>query len=73
MKQPPAKVIVHELRNEGDHRLVIIKPDGTNIASEWARTTALAQLLGFFGNNDPSNGLPPGVFTVREVAHQILA
>lgn len=65
-------IVIHEIRNEGDHRLVAVEAEGTNTTGEWVRSTQLATLGPWFGNNDPSNGLPPGVFTVREYAHQVL-
>lgn len=66
--------IIHEYNDKGQHRIVQVNPDSTNECSDWVDVHSLAQLgklLAHGGSVDQH--LPPGVFTVREVAHQVLA
>ena len=64
--------LVHEITPEGRHRIVAIADDGTNKAGDWVPVADLATLLDCYANADPSNPLPPGIFTVKEKVHQVL-
>lgn len=64
---------IHEHSDTGQHRIVAVADDGTNSAGEWVDVRRLAQHLDLYASADPSNGLPPGIFKAREVAHQVLA
>lgn len=64
---------VHEQNPQGQHRIVAIADDGTNKAGEWAPVADLATLFDLYANADPASPLPPGVFKVREIKHQVLA
>lgn len=73
-RKPQASLtFMHEFNAEGQHRIVAVSTEGTNSAGEWVEARRLAQHLNLFANADPSNGLPAGIFTVREQAHQVLA
>lgn len=65
--------LLHEQDHAGRHRIVAIADDGTNKTGEWKPTTELATLLDLYANADPSSPLPPGIFTVKEKPHQVLA
>ena len=64
---------VHE-RQEYRHRIVILHADGTNDTGEWYLISETAwHKLGFYANSNSASVFPPGIFKVREVAHQVLA
>lgn len=65
--------ILHEMEPTGRHRIVVIRDDGTNSVGDWFPNSEVAHHEGLFANANPDNGLPAGVFTVREVPHQVLA
>ena len=65
--------LMHEIQENGQHRIVAVAEDGTNSVGKWAPAHELAQHLGLFGNTDYGNGLPPGIFQVKERPHQVLA
>lgn len=62
--------VVHEvLRNE--HRIVVIKEDGTVEAGEWVSTSQVANQGPYYAIVGESP-LPQGVFTTKEVQHSLL-
>ena len=66
--------IVHEYNEKGQHRIVKISDDSTNEASPWADIHSLATLgkmLAHGGSVDQE--LPLGIFTVRDIPHQVLS
>lgn len=65
--------LIHEMTSDGRHRIVAVADDGTNSASEWVDTRQLAQHLDVYANAGGVDGLPAGIFKVREVNHQVLA
>ena len=65
--------LIHEITPEGRHRIVAVADDGTNSAGEWVDTRQLATHLDVFANAGGISELPPGIFKVREVKHQVLA
>ena len=63
---------IHEL-NEHTHRIVVLLSDGTNKPGEWYPLGEVAYHEdGLFASAWPPGVFPPGVFKVREVAHQTL-
>ena len=64
--------LIHEHNPQGQHRIVLVKEDGTNEAGEWAETRVLATKGKWFANADVGTPLPPGIFTVREASYQVL-
>lgn len=72
MKPKFSVTLIHE-HNAGQHRIVAMASDGTNSASEWQELRNLCHHLDVVANADPDNGLPIGIFRVREVPHQVLA
>jgi hypothetical protein len=72
MSKKDAPLIVHELRENGQHRIVIHNGSLPN-AGAWVEQHQLAsngQYLASNGGGDDK--LPLGIFTVRGVAHQQL-
>lgn len=65
--------LIHEVNARGQHRIVIVNDDKEVNAGEWSEAVDLAVNGKFFGNSDPGNGLPPGIFQVKEFTHQVLA
>lgn len=66
--------LIHELTAAGQHRIVQVNDDGTNKTGDWVETRELAELDKYLANASAEhNGLPPGIFTVRECAYQSLA
>lgn len=63
--------VIHEVQAT-QHRIVIINEDSTNVAGEWVPSTEVAHSDKYFAIMGESV-LPGGVFTVREVAHQVLS
>ena len=66
--------LIHEYNDKGQHRIVRVNTDSTNECSDWVDVHTLAQLgknLAHGGSVD--SALPPGIFTLREVPHQVLA
>lgn len=63
--------VVHEVQ-ETRHRIVVINEDSTNKAGNWVPSTEVAYNDKYYAIMGESV-LPGGVFTVREVAHQVLA
>ena len=72
MKQKLSLTLIHETNNTGQHRIVAIATDGTNSNGDWQDVRKLASHLDTFANSDADNGLPLGIFKVREVFHQVL-
>lgn len=66
-------ILVHEMTEDGKHRIVAVADDGTNSASEWVDVRQIAQHLDVYANAGGVKELPAGVFKVKEVAHQVLA
>lgn len=63
---------IHE-RNEHSHRIVVLKPDGTNEPGDWFPLSDTAfHESGLFASSWPPGVFPPGIFRVHSVAHQTL-
>jgi len=65
-------IYIHEQSSAGQHRIVAVADDGTNKAGEWFPMAELATLLDLYASANPSLPVPPGVFKVKEVPHQVL-
>ena len=65
--------LIQEFDGQGRHRIVAVADDSTNKVGEWVPVADLATLLDCYANADPASPLPPGIFTCREKAHQVLA
>ena len=73
MKQKAALTLIHEHNSAGQHRVVAVASDSTNSTGDWVDERNLAKHLDVYANADANNGLPMGIFKVREVPHQVLA
>lgn len=64
---------LHE-RNEHSHRIVILNPDGTNDPSQWypLADVAFHERAVLWASSWPPGVFPPGIFKIKEVAHQTL-
>lgn len=71
MKKPVGNTLIHET-NEGQHRLVMLKPDGTNDTGEWVEQRQVAHLNETHFAICGESPLPQGVFTVRVIPFQQL-
>lgn len=66
--------LIHEYNDKGQHRIVKVFSDSTNECSSWVDVHNLAKLGKFLAHGGSvDQALPPGIFTIREVAHQVLA
>lgn len=67
-----ASTLIHEITST-QHRIVNIKPDGTNDAGTWVGLHEIADLnnkhLAIVGESK----LPQGIFTCTEHNHQVLS
>ena len=72
MKEVLTKQVIHEINPHGQHRIVVLNPDGTNEQSEWMPVEQVANLGSLFASADPSSPLPAHVFTAREVPAQVV-
>lgn len=72
MAKAEGKVIsvIHE-SNGSQHRIIVIRDNGTNVPGAWAEQREVAYLDGYFAIMGESP-LPQGVFTCRSVDHQVL-
>lgn len=66
-------IYLHEQNPAGQHRIVAVAEDGTNKPGEWFPVAEIATLLDLYASANPSLPVPPGVFKVKEVPHQVLA
>jgi len=64
---------LHEHNASGQHRIVAVANDSTNSVGNWVDERNLARHLDLFANTDANNGLPMGIFKVREISAQVLA
>lgn len=65
-----ARAIVHEILSR-EHRIVLIQEDGTTDAGKWYPSHEVANHRQYFAVVGESV-LPQGVFTTKEVDHQVL-
>ena len=72
MKRKPVITLIHE-QLQGKHRICRISSDGTNETGNWVHDTELAALGYLRASAGCIDGLPIGIFTVNERAHQILS
>lgn len=63
---------MHEFNSTGQHRIVVIKPDGTTDSSDWVEVRDLAVHGNLRANANPDLPLPSGIFTTSERAHTVL-
>ena len=63
--------VIHEVQAT-QHRIVVVNEDSTNVAGDWVPSTEVAFNNKYFAIMGESV-LPGGVFTVLEVAHQVLS
>lgn len=71
MKASKSATLIHEV-TRAEHRIVIVKGDGTNVAGEWTALSNVAsngKYLAIVGESP----LPQGVFTCTEQNHQVLS
>lgn len=74
MKQKKHTTLIHEHSSNGNHRIVALSSDGTNVAGEWVPQQQLAQHpdVKVLANSTPDIGLPLGIFRTFDVPHQVL-
>lgn len=70
-KKRSTSTLIHEV-TRSEHRIVIVKSDGTNVAGVWRNHLEVAtngKYHAIVGESD----LPQGVFTCIEQQHQLLS
>lgn len=65
------QILVHEV-TRSEHRIVIVKGDGTNVAGEWSALGDVA-VNGKYHAIVGESKLPQGIFTCTDHAHQVLS
>ena len=73
MKKTASPVIVLEVDQTSRHRIVLLAADGSSRTGDWCATTEVATLEDKFWGRTAHAVLPSGVWTLREVTHQVLA
>lgn len=66
-------ILIHEMTEDGRHRIVAVAEDGTNSSGEWTDTRSLATHLDVYANAGGVAELPAGMFKTKDVAHQVLS
>lgn len=65
--------LIHERNDKGQHRIIQLNDDSTSQTGDWTDEHTLATLGKYLANAGAmSADLPVGIFTTKDVPHQVL-